>query len=313
MKQDIVKRGLRATVAILAATGWLGSAMAADLSVATSKSGPQVGESFTVTIHLSNAAPFGVWGAFLKFDPAKLELTAQAAGTFSTFVQDSRLAADINATGEIRAGGYGYSENSGGSGTLGVFTFKALAQGTTQVTAENKSGVNPFGDVLMRSSGSETLPVLPAQPLVITIGDSGADFDLDGIPDASDPDDDNDGMPDAWESSNALNPTNAADAALDPDGDGMSNYDEYRAGTDPADAKSRLQVSDFAEATSDKSGLILRWPGVAGKFYTIQKSTNLMKGFTIPLLTGIPGVDGANSRTVTVDQACGYYRVEVEP
>ncbi|MCP5156563.1 MAG: Ig-like domain-containing protein [Ectothiorhodospiraceae bacterium] len=64
-------------------------------------------------------------------------------------------------------------------------------------------------------------------------GCAGIDTDGDGLPDACDPDDDGDGMPDTFEDIHDLDRLDAADAALDPDGDGRSNLREYRDGTDP--------------------------------------------------------------------------------
>jgi hypothetical protein len=62
------------------------------------------------------------------------------------------------------------------------------------------------------------------------------DGDAEG--DACDPDDDNDGMPDAFETTNALDPLNPADASGDLDGDGFTNLQEFLVGTDPDDPKS---------------------------------------------------------------------------
>ena len=58
------------------------------------------------------------------------------------------------------------------------------------------------------------------------------DTDGDGIGNNSDEDDDDDGIPDAWEIEFELNPL-VNDAAEDPDGDGISNLDEYLGATDP--------------------------------------------------------------------------------
>ncbi|MCP4120663.1 MAG: hypothetical protein GY751_02795, partial [Bacteroidetes bacterium] len=46
-------------------------------------------------------------------------------------------------------------------------------------------------------------------------------------------DSDNDGMPDIYENENRLNPFDSSDAAKDPDEDGLTNLQEYNAGTDP--------------------------------------------------------------------------------
>ena len=49
------------------------------------------------------------------------------------------------------------------------------------------------------------------------------------------PDFDSDGMTDSWETANLLNPTNASDAEVDTDSDGLSNLKEFLAGTNPRD------------------------------------------------------------------------------
>src|SRR5262249_7080263 len=46
-------------------------------------------------------------------------------------------------------------------------------------------------------------------------------------------DSDKDGMPDAWEDAHGFNKFNAADATQDADGDGLTNREEFLAGTDP--------------------------------------------------------------------------------
>jgi hypothetical protein len=142
-------------VSLMSAAAW-----SAELTLTADKTASGIEESVTVTVNVKNAAPFAHWQVCVKFDGTKLELTAQAAGDFAVFISDSRSLAEINASGEIRSGGFGFADNGGGNGRLGVFTFKVLVQEPTQLTSENKSGSNPFGNVLKTAGGAETLPTV---------------------------------------------------------------------------------------------------------------------------------------------------------
>ncbi|MGH8247239.1 MAG: immunoglobulin domain-containing protein, partial [Gammaproteobacteria bacterium] len=79
-------------------------------------------------------------------------------------------------------------------------------------------------------------------------------------------DHDRDGLPDDYEVTLGLNTNNVADAALDLDGDTMSNLAEYLAGTDPADPNSYLRV----DHTSQPGVTLLTIAAVSNRTYSIQ-------------------------------------------
>ncbi len=56
------------------------------------------------------------------------------------------------------------------------------------------------------------------------------------------PDSDGDGLPDAYEDAYNLDRNDPADASLDSDNDGVTNTDEYKAGTDPRDSLNQLRI-----------------------------------------------------------------------
>ena len=61
-------------------------------------------------------------------------------------------------------------------------------------------------------------------------------LDGDGLGDVCDTDKDNDGLEDGWEIEYGLNPLNNEDASMDSDGDGLTNLQESKEGTDPFNA-----------------------------------------------------------------------------
>jgi sugar lactone lactonase YvrE len=125
----------------------------------------------------------------------------------------------------------------------------------------------------------------------------------------------NDAIPDAWRLSYFGSVTSPlSDPNGDPDGDGMSNLAEYKAGTDPMKADSALRVMKI-EAVASGPGeapmIALRWPTVAGKRYIVERSPSLDGAWT-PLGEPING-DGQPGEFVdpTVVERPQFYRLRL--
>jgi hypothetical protein len=84
-------------------------------------------------------------------------------------------------------------------------------------------------------------------------------------------DSDGDGLADAWElhyfGSLSANPTG------DPDGDGVNNLREFRAGTDPTDAASRFEVVEISKAPN---GISIMWSSQPDHRYRVRRSATLL-------------------------------------
>jgi hypothetical protein len=70
----------------------------------------------------------------------------------------------------------------------------------------------------------------------------------------------------------------SADPLAEPDGDGWSNFEEMIWGADP---RSQASVPKGATAEVEGNDLVLTWPGVAGKWYRLQSTTDLQTWETV--------------------------------
>jgi hypothetical protein len=98
----------------------------------------------------------------------------------------------------------------------------------------------------------------------------------------------------------------------DSDGDGLNNWQEWKAGTSPTNAASVLQM---ASPSNTASGVIVTWQSVTNVTYYLQGSTNLaiQPAFTT-LQSNLVGQVGTTSYTDTAATNGGthFYRVGVQ-
>ena len=109
-------------------------------------------------------------------------------------------------------------------------------------------------------------------------------------------DTDSDGMPDTWELAYNLNP-NVNDAGGDLDGDGLTNGQEFIAGTNPRDATSALRVAAIM-LTPDGAAAVLTFNAAANRGYSVQWRASLGSGAWQRLLD-VPPLPAARSVQVT--------------
>ncbi len=127
-----------------------------------------------------------------------------------------------------------------------------------------------------------------------------------------------DGIPNGWKQQYHLNPFDPALAAEDPDGDGMSNLQEYLAGTDPTNSASSLHIISVLPSGLD---LLVTWMTGSGRTNALQATAdNTSGGYNTNNFTDIfivTNTIGTVTNYLDVGAATNaparYYRVRLVP
>jgi hypothetical protein len=193
-------------------------------------------------------------------------------------------------------------------------------------SGERLTVVDAFGEEIQDFTFSDLWhPLTDGQGFSLTTGDEYQDLalwasaagwkpsgTLAGTPARADAegDTDGDGLPDLYESLRGFSPTNPADGALDSDLDGLSNAQEYRAGTDPWSAASVLALAqeEWNALTGEFRG---RFSAVAGRTYTVQRGDSATFATWTRVLDHTAAADAEIEFVDTPPPGSGraYYRV----
>jgi hypothetical protein len=132
----------------------------------------------------------------------------------------------------------------------------------------------------------------------------------------ADLDTDGDGIPDWWTLGYFDHPTGQeADASMandDPDGDGMTNLQEFLAGTDPLDVNSALRITNIEIISNDVQVI---WTSMTGKTYLLQRSPVPDSGnwSNVIAMVGIGGISTQTDLGAATNSPPQFYRVRVLP
>jgi hypothetical protein len=179
--------------------------------------------------------------------------------TNSTFAVEG-TSADASGVSGVEVHGFAASSANGYSNWVAVLT--GLAAGTNTLTV---------------LAGDNAAPANIATNSIRVIYAAGG-FDGNG-----------DGLPDGWQiqyfgSADALNALPTAD----PDGDGMSNLQEYDDGTDPTDSTSALRITAIVPVGED---IRVYFTSVSGKYYSLERFDPI-SGVWTNIVDNVPGNGG---------------------
>lgn len=95
---------------------------------------------------------------------------------------------------------------------------------------------------------------------------------------------------------------------LDSDDDGISDWEEAIAGTDPYNSASYFAITGTSIVPE---GCVIYWDSVIGRRYTVLWSNDLTSGFEV-MASGIEYPQNSYVDTLHADDGCGFYLILVE-
>ncbi|HEY2952501.1 MAG TPA: M36 family metallopeptidase [Verrucomicrobiae bacterium] len=120
-------------------------------------------------------------------------------------------------------------------------------------------------------------------------------------------------LPDAWKLNHFATLTSAGSgAADDPDRDGLTNLQEFLAGTDPLDARSVVRITSIQ---LDDANVRIRFTSVPGKRYRLERTSDLGGSFWRPVSESLAATGAAAEVTDqnAAGERCRIYRVRLVP
>lgn len=187
------------------------------------------------------------------------------------------------------------------NGSYTITNLQSLVQGWLSAPSSN-FGIKLYTDTanpkvnLSFASRENTSLAKPALQIFYTIPGGG----------------DTDALPDAWEIEHFG--TTAWGENDDPDGDGLTNIQEYSAGTVPSNKGDRFTMSSQAPAGGNFS---ITWSSISGRSYDVQMSEDLSSWMNIETVTGAAGTttwtdDGSMTGDLPSDVAKRFYRIKTQ-
>ncbi len=146
------------------------------------------------------------------------------------------------------------------------FTYQWRRSSTilTNIESDERHAFFTLNDVESNQGGLYRLVIINAVVPVVTGSSPNATWTLTVLPDT-----DGDGLPDEWEAEHLVDDPNG-----DPDRDGMTNREEYEAGTDPNEPDSTLRI----EPLDPLGSAAIEFQAISNKTYTVQYLDEVGRG-----------------------------------